>query len=112
MPLVDTYHTCQKVCRVNLSQMKPTRYIIEIYDPRDGDVWVSFESSTPFGSINQGDILNPGSWSADVKPDLRLRVINIEHLLWQSEKGVAHKVCIYTEIMEVSKPQEFFFNIR
>jgi hypothetical protein len=40
--------------------MKSTAYILEVYEPgSDRNVWVRFETSSPFMNLNVGDIVKP-----------------------------------------------------
>lgn len=84
--------------------MKIGEYILEIYSPRSvDDVWVTFESSTPFMQISVGDSVNPGLWPSSQSPMRILRVIQVEHIIWESENKVKHKVLVFTEEVESSE---------
>jgi len=81
--------------------MKSIQYEIEIYEPNSADdVWAVFDSSTPFMTISKGDILNPGTWSNSQSPMKVLRVINVEHVIWESGAKVTHKLLVFTEEVE------------
>lgn len=77
------------------------KYTIEIYEPNNtSDVLVSFDASSPFISINKGDILNPSFFAGyDKNPKKVLRVTNIEHIIWQHEKSLepTQKILVFTK---------------
>lgn len=77
------------------------KYTVEIYFPgSSSEVLVSFDASTPFISINKGDILNPTFFSTyDKSPEKVLKVINIEHIIWQHEGSTepTQKILIFTK---------------
>jgi hypothetical protein len=77
------------------------KYIIEIYYPGKAyDVWISFNSDTPFQTISKGDIINPGTFP-DANANSMLRVTSVEHVFSIMEHGDAkHKICVYTESIE------------
>lgn len=78
--------------------MKSIQYELEIYEPNSADdVWAVFDSSTPFMTISKGDILNPGTWPNTQSPMKVLRVINVEHLIWESGVKVTQKLLVFTE---------------
>jgi hypothetical protein len=81
--------------------MKVVGFTLEIYEPGSADdIWIVFESSTPFMSINRGDILNPAFFSNSQSPMKVLRVINVEHILWEVDGNVMQKILIFTEEVE------------
>lgn len=78
--------------------MKTTEYILEIYEPESfHDTLVSFSARNPFLNINIGDIINPGTWLKSQSPIKVLRVVGREHIIWQTNEKIKHKLCIYTE---------------
>ena len=78
--------------------MKPIEYELEIYEPKSADdCWVTFSSTSPFPSINKGDIVNPSLWSNSQSPMKVLRVINVEHLIWEINAQIRHKLMVFTE---------------
>lgn len=81
--------------------MKITEYILEIYEPGcTEDVCIVFNSSNPFIAINVGDILNPTTWpNAESAKDV-LRVVNVEHLLWEINGDIKQKILIFTEAVQ------------
>jgi len=81
--------------------MKITEYSLEIYQAGSADdVWVNFSSPTPFMTISAGDILNPGIWDGSQSPMKVLRVVNIEHIIWEVSGSAKHKICVFTEEVE------------
>lgn len=90
-----------------MSAPLPMRYILEIYEPMDHKtVLAHFESSSPFGAICKGDIIDPRN-SGTANPSQVLRVLSVEHMLWTHGKDIAHKVCICTDAVEPS--DELYF---
>ncbi len=79
-------------------------YGLEIYEPGSADdVAAYFESDTPFGAIAKGDLINPvGSGGEAVKQILR--VVGIEHIVWESKgEGIKHKICVFTAAEDNSR---------
>jgi len=75
---------------------KALEYIIEVYKPGSADdLWVSFTSSTPFLPMNTGDLLNPGLWLGSQSPMKILRVVNLEHIIWETDSHIKHKLLVY-----------------
>ena len=75
-----------------------TEYILEIYEPNDTDtVWMVFRSSTPFLALAVGDLVNPSTWPDSEAPMKILRILNLEHIIWEIEGQIKHKICVYTE---------------
>lgn len=86
--------------------MSSKKYTYEIYIPGStDDVWVVFYSDTPFIPLHRGDLLNPGLWEGSQSPMKILRVLNVEHLLWESDSIVKQKVMIYSEEVDVEEEQ-------
>jgi hypothetical protein len=80
---------------------KASEYIVEVYEPGSADrVWVYFTSSAPFLPINAGDLLNPGLWPGSQSPMKILRVVNLEHIIWETDSHVKHKLLVFTEEIE------------
>lgn len=74
-------------------------YVLEIYAPGTADdPLCRYESDTPFGAINSGDLLN-----AILTPtgDHLLRVNQVEHIIWETKaEGLRHRLCVFTEHAE------------
>lgn len=88
--------------------MKPMSYILELYSPGSGyDVCVSYETSTPFLTIQAGDIINPRVWEGVGTPGNVLRVVNIEHVIWEGDGRIKHKLCIFTEEVKDTEQVRF-----
>jgi len=86
--------------------MEKIKYILEIYEPDSvKDLWVDFEASEPFLSINKGDILNPGIWPDSQSPMKVLKVVNVEHLIFESKTDncIVHKLMVFTKEVEGTK---------
>ena len=80
--------------------MSHMEYILEIYEPESADnVWAMFSSESPFMTISPGDILDPGVWEGSKPPIRLLRIVNVEHLIWDME-GVKHKILVFTKEVE------------
>ncbi len=72
--------------------------MLEVYEPGSMDnVWVYFKSDGPFLSINSGDLLNPNLWENSQSPMKILKVINLEHIIWEKDNIVKHKLMVFTE---------------
>jgi hypothetical protein len=74
------------------------RYILEIYEPDAADdVAIMFESTTPFGAMGVGDIVDPRLWNRHPALGVgMLRVVRVEHILWTFRGKVKHKMLIRT----------------
>jgi len=79
-----------------------TEYILEIFLPGSADdVWMKFSSPTPFMTISPGDIINPGVWEGSEAPKKVLRVVSVEHIIWEAPgSDMKHKIDIYTKEVE------------
>ncbi len=76
----------------------PSKYILEVYNPRSKkDVWLSWESKSPFMAISAGDVINPTTWPGAESPVNLLRVTRVEHVIWGGLEEAKHKVMVYTE---------------
>lgn len=85
--------------------MKTIEYILEIYKPNSvKDVWITFNSPNPFMAISVGDIINPGVWPGSESPKTVLRVLNVEHIIYELNDAVKHKMLIFTN--EVAGTQD------
>lgn len=84
---------------MNDNKTLTTKYSLEIYEPNSArDVWVCFSSATPFMSIAKGDIVNPGMWPNSQAPMRVLKVVSIEHIIWEIENShITHKICVFTK---------------
>ena len=81
------------------------KYVMEIYLPGTcykGSVAALFESDTPFLAIHPWDLLNRRTWEDNPivnsrdQPWTLLRVIRIEHLIWEGTQ----KALVFTEIAD------------
>lgn len=75
------------------------RYMLEIYEPGStDDVLAIYEADTPFGCIGEGDLMQPlGSGIED--PKRVLKVVTVEHLIWEIDGQPKHKTLIFTEAL-------------
>ena len=74
------------------------KYILEIFAPNSADeVIKKIESKDPFINIAKGDIINTQLWKETDSKDDILRVLNVEHIIWEVDKRINHKLCIFTE---------------
>lgn len=87
---------------MNDGKVLPVRYSLEIYEPGSAyDPWVNFLSNSPFLAISKGDIINPGTWDNSQSPMKVLKVLNVEHMIWEIENDhITHKLCVFTEEVE------------
>lgn len=76
-------------------------YMLEIYPPNNNlDPVALLQAKAPFGSISIGDLINPRDLSQEYFGKL-LRVINIEHFIWQIEDShIGHKIMVFTEAVD------------
>jgi len=78
--------------------MKSTVYILEVYEPKAvKNVWVTFQSSSPFMNLHVGDILNPGLWPDSHSPMKALQIVGLEHAIWESDDAVKPKLMVYSK---------------
>ncbi len=76
----------------------PTTYMLEIYHSRNKkDLWMAWQSNSPFMTISTGDYINPEIWPGSESPVNLLCVTSVEHLIWQGLEETKHKVMVYTE---------------
>ena len=80
------------------SNSKILKYVLEIYKPMDVDnLWVRFESPFPFMAIHVGDVINPGLWEGSETPQKMLRVLHVEHSIFEIGNRITHQTMIFTE---------------
>jgi hypothetical protein len=75
----------------------PIRYRIEIYDEGFvNDPEITFHSTTPFGAINPGDIIDPRTWPQhNLNGECIYQVVRVNHLLWEIEGShVGHSLSV------------------
>jgi len=84
-------------------------YTLEIYKPDSADdVYYSMRSPVPFMSISKGQLIHPATWLGIRTPSNLLEVTNVEHLIWESEDTLNHKICVYT--IDVDDTRSFRIN--
>jgi hypothetical protein len=78
------------------------QYHVEVYEPGSADdVWVCFKTTKPLFSISRGDIVNPGTWPNSKAPMRVLRVVAVEHIIWEiQDSHIGDKLCVFTEEVE------------
>lgn len=83
------------------------RYCLELYVPgSDTDVWMSYESDQPFLAISAGDLLSPFCGFPEQKfPEKKdvARVLSVEHIVWQEDGAIRHKLMVFSELVEPSR---------
>ena len=78
------------------SETKPVRYHLEIYEPHsERDVLVSFSAGGPFMAMAVGDVIDTRGWGLGGVPE-RIIVKEVEHLVWQADTHVSHKIMVLT----------------
>jgi hypothetical protein len=50
-------------------------------------------------TIEKGSILNPNFWDVDLAGKV-LRVMKVEHGIWEAGDHITHKIMVYTEAIE------------
>lgn len=91
--------------------MKPVEYKLEIYEPMSVEaLWVNFDSSTPFATISTGDILLTETWPELPEPTGAVRVILVEHIIFEVDKKNVHKVMVFTEPFQLVRNLESFLS--
>ena len=81
--------------------MEPTRYTLTVFEPGSSRSQAgSYESSTPFAAISEGDAVHPAHWpkqGPSQGPSSYLRATQVHHYLGESAGQVRHHVTVYTE---------------
>ena len=73
-------------------------HILEIYRPGStDDVWMTFTSQDSFAAPRVGEILNPGLWPDSQSPMKVLRVVAVEHLIWETDGATKQKVMVFSQ---------------
>ena len=88
-----------------MSAEKQNVYLLEVYPPEDVDEPLCMiQSSMPFGSIHQGDFIEPLPWLKQA-PELKglLEVLTVDHLIFESGNELHHKVMVYTKAVDKSR---------
>jgi hypothetical protein len=84
------------------------KYALEIYVPGSIETVVQvFESEDSFQTISEGDLLNPHTWEIPDYQGSILRVVNIEHFIWEIDGTVEHKIGVMTEEVGDTHEQRF-----
>jgi hypothetical protein len=84
------------------------KYALEIYQPGSiQDVLVVFESDTPFLPISTGDLLNQRAWPDGGYEGQILRVVGLEHFVWEIDGVTKHKIGVITETVQDTRDARF-----
>lgn len=85
-------------------QGKPMRYYLEVYEPGRADVvCISAIASTSFIALNAGELIDPKRWPDSRSPQRLLRIVNLEHVFWETPERHCHKVMAFTEEYDGSR---------
>lgn len=77
------------------TEVKPVRYHLEIYLPdSDRDVLAAFRAGQSFLSIAVGELIDQRAFPGGSEE--KLRVSRVEHLVWEVDTHVSHKVMVFT----------------
>ena len=80
---------------------KPVVYVLEIYAPDDTtEVVGRFEASSPFASISVGELIQPAHFERIPKEGHVLKVVGVEHGLWELKEHLTHQVMVFTTNVE------------
>ena len=83
---------------------KNVQYFLEINEPGSvEDVLIDFEATDPFLQIHKGDLINAQVYENELVPRKYLgllRVVNVEHAIWEVTTHIVDKVIVYTEAVE------------
>jgi len=91
-----------------MRELKDVEYMVEIYYPGSiDDIVEYFQTSTPI-TMRSGELINQGFFE-NTRSKKLLRIVNIEHIIWEAEGKVKQKACIMTE--EVDDTKESRFNL-
>lgn len=83
-------------------------YILEIYSSGSiEDTEAVIESDTPFMAMNVGDILNSRMWETGSGDGKLLKVVKLEHFIWQNGEKAMHKIGVMTESVEDTEEVRF-----
>jgi len=84
--------------------MKPLKYVLEIYRPLSLETaWMVFEADSPFMNLEVGDVINPGLWPGSKAPQKMVRIVFIEHDIFESGDTLIHKKALFTEEVETMR---------
>jgi hypothetical protein len=78
--------------------MQPVRHILEIRRPDQySELWVAFESATPWAAFQVGDNIDPGTWPGSRSPARILRITRVEHAINVEGTELVHRLRLATE---------------
>ncbi len=76
--------------------MKVTNYILEIYEPGNGEAaWHRLESTTPFLSMSAGDLF---VFLDEQGRPYNAQAVDVRHVFYNDEGEITHKIYVYTEV--------------
>lgn len=82
---------------------KRIEYHLEIYEPGSKrDALKVFQSDVPFPAFTAGDLLRILLDSSESAGSY-LRVVQVEHMVWEVEDHNSHKLLVYTERISESE---------
>jgi hypothetical protein len=82
------------------------QYSIEIYEPGSRETVAGFfESNDPLPVISVGDLIRPDFFDPPSDTQSTLRVVAVEHVIWEADGMVKHKAMIRTEAEETPEPR-------
>jgi len=89
-----------------MRKFKEIEYLVEIYYPGSiQDVVAYYQTKYPI-TMRKGELINQASFEAASSKKL-LRIINIEHIIWEVEGKVRQKACIMTEEVDDTEEARF-----
>jgi hypothetical protein len=78
------------------TESKPVLYHLEIYEPNsERDVLIAFRTAAPFMAFAAGDVIGTRGWKVEGVP-MRIGVRLVEHLIWELDTHVSHKIMVLT----------------
>lgn len=81
--------------------MKSVSFQLQICLPSGGEVCLSINASTPFMSLQKGDLFNPHQGAhfnhVDTLRGKILRIVNVEHGIQELDDEIRQYVRLYTE---------------
>ena len=84
------------------------KYILEIYHPASTeDVEAIYESETPFMNLNVGDLINSKMWHTGTLSGKILKVVKLEHFIWDANGIVKHKIGVLTAAVNDEYEERF-----
>lgn len=83
---------------------KSIQYFLEINEPGSVEnVLIDFEATNPFLQFHKGDLINAAVYENEPVPRKYLgllRVVNVEHAIWEVTTHIVDKIVVYTEAVD------------